>query len=57
MPTSNPRQQLTVGQAIVLFLAAQHAERDGDTQAWELEGTQQARKEYEEQVARQRLYR
>ena len=32
MPNSNPTQRLTVGQAVVQFLAAQRVERDGDTQ-------------------------
>ena len=32
MPNSNPTQRLTVGQAVVRFLAAQRVERDGDTQ-------------------------
>ena len=32
VPNSNPTQRLTVGQAVVQFLAAQRVERDGDTQ-------------------------
>ena len=32
MPNSNTTQRLTVGQAVVQFLAAQRVERDGDTQ-------------------------
>ena len=32
MLNSNPTQRLTVGQAVVQFLAAQRVERDGDTQ-------------------------
>ena len=32
MPNSNPTQRLTVGQAVVQFLAAQRVERDSDTQ-------------------------
>ena len=31
MPNSNPTQRLTVGQAVVRFLAAQQVERDGET--------------------------
>jgi 3D-(3,5/4)-trihydroxycyclohexane-1,2-dione acylhydrolase (decyclizing) len=32
VPNSNPTRRLTVGQAVVQFLAAQRVERDGDTQ-------------------------
>jgi 3D-(3,5/4)-trihydroxycyclohexane-1,2-dione acylhydrolase (decyclizing) len=32
VPSSNTSQRITVGQAVVRFLAAQHVERDGDTQ-------------------------
>jgi len=31
VPSSNPSQRITVGQAVVRFLAAQRVERDGDT--------------------------